>query len=102
MSTNMNLRSIMDANKLNDANFMHWLKNLRIVLKVERIAYVLDDPVPETHIVDASDEYQNAYQKHMDDNVCIMLASMSLELQKQHEAMTSHAIVIHLKELFHE
>ena len=33
---------------------------------------------------------------------CIMLASISPELQKQHEAMTAHAIVFHLKELFHE
>ena len=31
-----------------------------------------------------------------------MLASMSLELQKQHKAMTAHVIVIHLEELFHE
>ena len=27
---------------------------------------------------------------------------MSRNLQKQHEAMIAHAIVVHLKELFHE
>ena len=32
----------------------------------------------------------------------IMLASMSPELQKQHEAMTVFDIVVHLKELFPE
>ena len=101
----MNLQSILDVNKLTSAYFMDWLRNLRIVLKVERIAYVLDGPLPESPVVDASDEDQNTYQKHMDDNVistCIMLASMSPELQKQHKVMTAHVIIVHLKELFHE
>ena len=55
--------------------------------------------------VDASVRDQIAYQKHLDDSViaaCIMLASMSPGLQKQHEAMTAYDIVTHLKELFHE
>ena len=83
MSSTVNLRSILDTNKLTGAKFMEWLRNLRIVLKVKRIGCVLDDPLLESSAVDASDEYHNAYQKHMDDNViatCIMLASMSPEL----------------------
>ena len=59
---------------------MDWLRNLRIILKVERIAYVLDVPLPESSSVDASVEDQIAYQKPLDDNMivaCIMLASMS-------------------------
>ena len=78
---------------------------MRIVLKAERITYVLDVPLPKSPIVDAFDEDQNAYQKHLDDNViatCIMLAYMSPKLQKQHEAMIAHAIVVILKDLFHE
>ena len=83
MSSTVNLRSILDTNKLTDANFMDWLRNLRIVLKVERIAYVLDGPLLESLAVDAFDEGQNAYQNHLEDNVigtCIMLASMSPKL----------------------
>ena len=34
--------------------------------------------------------------------VCIMLASMSNELQKQHEDMDAGTIIKHLKELFDE
>ena len=101
----MNLRSILDANKLTWANFMDWLRNLRIVLKAKMIAYVLDDPLLESPTVDAFVEDQIAYQKHLDDSViiaCIMLASMSPELQKQHEAMTAYDIVVQLKKLFHE
>ena len=64
---------------------MDWIRNLRIVLKEERIAYVLDGPLPESLDFDAFDGDQNSYQKHLDDNEiakCIMLASMSSELQK--------------------
>ncbi len=46
-----------------------------------------------------------AYQKHaedMDVACCIMLASMSPELQKQHEHMDAPTILLHLKELFEE
>ena len=76
----MNLRSILDANKFIGANFINWLRNLRIFLKIERIAYVLVVLLPESPTVDAFDEDQNAYWKHLDDNVisiCIMIASMS-------------------------
>ena len=61
MSSIVNLQSILDANKWTDANFMDWLRNLRIVLKAERIAYVLDGPLPKSPTVDASNEDQNAY-----------------------------------------
>ena len=84
---------------------MDWLRNLRIVLKAEKIAYVLDAPLPVCPSVDASVGDQIAYQKHLDDSIiaaCIMLASMSPGLQKQHEAMTAYDIITHLKELFHE
>ena len=55
MSSTVNLRSILDANKLTDANFMDWLRNLRIFLKADRVAYVLDGPLPESPAIDASE-----------------------------------------------
>ena len=55
MSTTVNLQSILDANKLAGANFMDRLRNLRIVLKVEKIAYVLDGRLLEPS-VDAYDK----------------------------------------------
>ena len=72
---------------------MDWLRNLRIVLKAKKIAYVLDAPLLESSFIDASVEDQIAYQKHLDDSMiatCIMLALMSPKLQKQHEAMTTY------------
>ena len=93
----------MDANKLTEPNFLDWLRNLRIVLKAERIAYVLDEPLPQSLAVDASEEVHSAYQKHLADSEivgCIMVASMSPELQQQHKAMSAHTIILHLRELF--
>ena len=105
MSTIVNLRSILDANKLTRTNFMDWLRNLRIVLRAEKITYVLDAPLLVPPSVDASVGDHIAYQKHLDDSIitaCIMLTSMSPGIQKQHEAMIAYDIVTHLKELFHE
>ena len=59
-SSNMNLRSILDKNKLTGPNFLEWIKNLRILLKVEKLAYVLDEPLPNSFVDDASEEVQRA------------------------------------------
>ena len=55
MSTYVNLRSIPDMNKLIGPNFLDWLRNLRIVFKAKLIAYVLDEPLPKSPTVDASE-----------------------------------------------
>ena len=73
---------------------------MRIVLKGERLAYVLESPT-----VDASKEVQRAYLKNIDDKEmvgCIMLSSMSLELQKEHEDMNLYTIVCDLREFFYK
>ena len=55
MSSNVNLRSILDNNKLKGLNFLDWFRNMKIVLMVEKIAYVLNKPLPKSPPVDASD-----------------------------------------------
>ncbi|MQM11802.1 hypothetical protein Taro_044712 [Colocasia esculenta] len=42
MSSGNPLRGILDANKLTGPNYLDWLRNLKIVLRSERIAYVLE------------------------------------------------------------
>lgn len=102
MTSNLSLRGILDANKLTGPNFLDWYRNLRIVLKQEKKSYVLDIPVPELP-EDATEEDQAARQTHLDDldlATCIMLASMTPELQKQHETMNGREIIQNLRELF--
>jgi hypothetical protein len=42
-----NLRSLHEKEKLNGANFMDWYPNLRIILRQEKIEYVLTEPYPD-------------------------------------------------------
>ena len=101
----MNLRGILDANKLTGPNFLDWHRNLRIVLKHEKIGYVLEQSFPLVPTENSTQEEVAAYNKHSDDDntaACVMLAAMSPELQKQHEGMDAYTMIFHLKELYDE
>ncbi|KAM5573758.1 hypothetical protein ABKV19_013350 [Rosa sericea] len=101
------ITKILNENRLEGPNFNDWLRNLKIVLTFDKIAYVLQNAPPHTPLAqDATDEQRVAYQKHKDDETqakCVMLASMNSQLQKQHENMDSaSSILLHLTELFGE
>ncbi|KAK1388255.1 hypothetical protein POM88_016433 [Heracleum sosnowskyi] len=69
----------------------------------ERKLYVLDIPHPGPLAAEATEAQQNAYKKHLDDSTdvcCLMLATMSPELQKQHERMDAYDMIEHLKRMF--
>ena len=65
--------------------------------------YVLKNPI---HLKPAPDDdvaVKDAYQKHSNDFesvYCLMLASMSPNLQKQHEDMNAFTMLNHLKALY--
>ncbi|XP_020111092.1 uncharacterized protein LOC109726074 [Ananas comosus] len=105
MTASNPLANILDTNRLTGPNFTNWPRNLRIVLNSEKLAYVLDT---ETRAVPENPTAQQraARNKWTDDNIkvkCYMLASMSIELQRQHEHMESVAdILLYLKELYDE
>ena len=62
MSTNVNTQSIMDTNIFTGPNFLDRLKNLRIVLKREKLAYVNIEPLLESPAADAPESVQRAYR----------------------------------------
>ena len=100
---NLNLRSILESNKLSGPNFPDWVRNLRIVLRSEKALFILDEVAPEVPPVDAPNEVLVNYNRYRDAEevaTCLMLASMSLDLQKQHEHMNAQEILVHLQELF--
>ena len=102
MANSLSLRSILDANKLTGPNFIDWFRNIKIVLKKKKV-YVLDDPISEEPNEKASNEENEAYRVHMEDlnlATCVMLASMDLDFQKQHETMNAQDIILNLRELF--
>ena len=101
--SSVNLQPILNDYKLNESNFEDWYLNLRIVLKHEKIGYVIEKPMPPLPPATASPEEMEAYEMHKADNdaaTCIMLASMTSALQKQHEKIDAMSMILHLKEMF--
>ncbi|KAK8535581.1 hypothetical protein V6N12_057097 [Hibiscus sabdariffa] len=99
----ISLRSILEKEKLNGINFLDWFRNLRIVLKQERKEYVIEEAVPNDPGPNASRADKDKFKKHMDDMVdvgCLMLATMTPELQKQHESMVAYEMIQNLKDIY--
>ena len=103
VQASFNLRSVLEKDKLTGTNFIDWYRTLRIVLKQEKKEYVLDAPIPEQPADGASRASRDKYDKHLDDTLnvsCLMLLSMSPELQKQHENMDAYDMIMSLKSMF--
>src|SRR5436309_1729202 len=95
---------ILEQNKLDGKNYQEWFRNLKIVLDSEHKTYVLDGPPPEEAPENSTDAEIETVRIWKEDDIqarCLMLASMTPQLQRQHESM-QHASEIHqhLKDLF--
>ncbi|KAK8593312.1 hypothetical protein V6N12_045395 [Hibiscus sabdariffa] len=102
-NNNLSLRSLLEKEKLNGINFLDWFRNLRIVPKQERKEYVIEELVPDEPAANAPRADKDKFKKHMDDMLdvsCLMLATMSPELQKQHEDMNAYDMIQNLKEIY--
>ena len=97
---------IREQYRLTGPNFVDWLRNLKVVLASEKILYVIEKSLPLTLPEDSSPEEYKVLSKWKDDDMqarCIMWASMSTEIHRQHEKYNSaREILLHLKELFGE
>ncbi len=77
------LASILDPNRLTGPNLSDWLRNLKLVLNLEHIRYVLDSNVPGALPPEATQEEHETLDKWKDHDMrakCYVLASMSNEL----------------------
>ncbi|KAK8656817.1 hypothetical protein V6N13_098752 [Hibiscus sabdariffa] len=69
----------------------------------ERKEYVIEEAIPNDPGPNASRADKDKFKKHMDDMVdvgCLMLATMTPELQKQHENMVAYEMIQNLKEIY--
>ena len=101
--SSLSLCSILEAGKLVRANYDDWYRNLRIVLMHEKLIDTIDKPAVIAPVDPNDAESTKAYEKYLEDCLnakCIILASMSLELQRQHEDMDPPAIIEHLKKMY--
>ncbi|XP_071678688.1 uncharacterized protein [Lolium perenne] len=97
------LRSILEKDKLNGTNFTNWYRNLRIVLKQEKRDHVLDNPLPDEPVENATTAVQNAYRRTKDESTeisCLMLAHMEPDLQQQFEKVEAYDMIESLKSMF--
>ena len=86
------LSIILDNNRLVGPNLVDWLRNLKVILASECILYVLEQNLPGPLPPNASQEERDTLEKWKDDDMqarCIMWASMSNEIHRQHEKYTS-------------
>ncbi|KAJ9538129.1 hypothetical protein OSB04_030862 [Centaurea solstitialis] len=102
-TNNLSLRSILEKDKLTGANFLDWERNLMIVLRHERKWYVLEEPLGEAPPANATANVRNAYRKHSDDLLdvgCLMLATMSPDLQTGLINTNAYDIIRQLRDMF--
>ncbi|KAK8625844.1 hypothetical protein V6N13_057001 [Hibiscus sabdariffa] len=89
----ISLRSLLEKEKPNDINF----------LDLERKKYVIIESVPNEPGTNPLRASKDKFEKHMDDMLdvgCLVLATITLELQKQHEYVVSYEMIQNLKEIF--
>ncbi|KAK8628585.1 hypothetical protein V6N13_009172 [Hibiscus sabdariffa] len=70
---------------------------------LERKEYVNEEPVPIEPAANAPRADKDKFKKHMDDMLdvgCLMLATMTPELQKQHENLVAYEMIQNLKEIY--
>ncbi|KAJ9541849.1 hypothetical protein OSB04_028355 [Centaurea solstitialis] len=102
-TNNLSLRSILEKDKLTGSNFFDWERNLMIVLRHERKWYVLEEPLGEAPPATAPAAARNAHKKHSDDLLdvaCLMLATMSPDLQAGLINTNAYDMIRQLRDMF--
>ncbi|KAJ9561171.1 hypothetical protein OSB04_006331 [Centaurea solstitialis] len=102
-TNNLSLRSILEKDKLTGSNFLDWERNLMIVLRHERKWYMLEEPLGEAPPANAPAAARNAHKKHSDDLLdvaCLMLATMSPDLQAGLINTNAYDMIRQLRDMF--
>ncbi|KAJ9542769.1 hypothetical protein OSB04_029275 [Centaurea solstitialis] len=102
-TNNLSVRSILEKDKLTGPNFLDWERNLMIVLRHERKWYVLEEPLGEAPPANAPAAARNAHKKHSDDLLdvaCLMLATMSPDLQARLINTNAYDMIRQLRDMF--
>ncbi|GKE09644.1 hypothetical protein Tco_1413195 [Tanacetum coccineum] len=98
-------KSILEKEKLNGSNFLDWYRNLRIVLRNEQKLHHLEEASPEAPPATATAAVRNAYTRRVAEQqevACLMLVSMTPEIQKNLEDRPAFEILQELKTMFQQ
>ncbi|GJU76927.1 retrotransposon protein, putative, ty1-copia subclass [Tanacetum coccineum] len=102
---NATIRSIIEKQKFYGPNFLDWYRNLRIVLRFEHKAVHLETPIVDAHVLVVFVVIAAEYSKLLDaeqEVACLMLASMTLEIQNRMKDYYTYDMLEELKTIFGE
>ncbi|GJU21219.1 zinc finger, CCHC-type containing protein [Tanacetum coccineum] len=96
-------RSMFEREKLSGNNFNDWFRQLKLVLRVEKKMYVIEQPIPPAPAADSAAnvlaEWNAVYDAH-NEVACLMLGSMTPELHRQFENSSPYEMLQELKSMF--
>ncbi|GKA66438.1 hypothetical protein Tco_0766246, partial [Tanacetum coccineum] len=102
---NSTLKQILQSEKLTGPNFTNWNRNLRIALRSESKLVHLEQPLIPLPLPAASQAARDAYDALFDaqnEVACLMIGSMSHDLQRALENYKAYDITQELKTMFEE
>ncbi|GKC12003.1 zinc finger, CCHC-type containing protein, partial [Tanacetum coccineum] len=96
-------RSMFEKEKLSGNNFNDWFARLKLVLRVEKKMYVIEQPLPPAPepVADPNvvAEWTALYDAHIE-IACLMLGSMTSELHRQFELFYPYDMIQELRSMF--
>ncbi|GJS05546.1 retrotransposon protein, putative, ty1-copia subclass [Tanacetum coccineum] len=96
-------RSMFEREKLSGTNFNDWLRRLKLVLRVEKKMFVIEQPIPPAPAANSEANVLaewNALYDAYNEVACLMLGSMTPELHRQFENYSPYDMLQELKSMF--
>ncbi|GKA24297.1 hypothetical protein Tco_0710330 [Tanacetum coccineum] len=96
-------RSMFEREKLSGNNFNDWFRQLKLVLRVEKKMFVIEQPLPAAPAADSNAQVLaewNALYDAYNEVACLMLGSMTPELHRQFENYSPYEMLQELKSMF--
>ncbi|GJZ34440.1 retrotransposon protein, putative, ty1-copia subclass [Tanacetum coccineum] len=96
-------RSIFEREKLFGNNFNDWFCQLKLVLRVEKKIYLIEQPLPAAPAVDSEAQVLsqwNAVYDAYNEVACLILGSMTPELHRQFKSSSPYDMIKELKAMF--
>nr|GEX15519.1 retrotransposon protein, putative, Ty1-copia subclass [Tanacetum cinerariifolium] len=95
-------RSMFEREKLSGNNFNDWFRQLKLVLRVEKKMFVIEQPIPPAPAADSEAnvlaKWNALYDVH-NEVACLMLGSMTPELHRQFENYSSYEMLQELRSM---
>ncbi|GJV34511.1 helitron helicase-like domain-containing protein [Tanacetum coccineum] len=95
--------SMFEREKLSGNNFNDWFRQLKLVLRVEKKMFVIEQPLPAAPAADSEAlmlSQWNAVYDAYNEVACLILGSMTPELHRQFENSSPYDMIKELKSMF--